>query len=139
MCRPSGFVVSTVADGVGKRLFVTRPELGSARLKAARRVPRLEEGSFMKNMVKLAVVAAVALGVAACDSRTDNNLASSAENVGDSVGNLAEDAADATVNAAKDVGNAVENGVDAAGNSLEANTAGTENEAAANTTSTNNR
>jgi type IV secretory pathway TrbL component len=93
----------------------------------------------MKNMVKLAVVAAVALGVSACDSKTDNNLASSAGNVAEGVGDLAEDAANATVNAAEDVGNAVGNGVDAAGNSLEANNANDQNEAAANTTSTNNR
>jgi hypothetical protein len=138
MCRPPGFVVSTVADGAGKPLFVTRPELESAWPKAAQGSAS-RGGVFMKSMVKLALVAAVALGVSACDSKTDNNLASSAGNVADGVGNLAEEAADATVNAAEDVGNAVGNGLDAAGNSLDANTANGSNEAAANTTSTNNR
>ena len=93
----------------------------------------------MKNMVKLAVVAAAALGLAACEGRVDENLANSAGNVAAGVGDLAEDAANVTVEAAGDVGNAVGNGVDAASNSLEANQVEGENEAAANTTSTNTR
>jgi hypothetical protein len=72
----------------------------------------------MMKMVKLAAVAAAALGLAACEGSADENLAASAENVGAGLGNLAEDAANVTTNVASDVGNAVGNGLDSAGNSL---------------------
>jgi hypothetical protein len=85
----------------------------------------------MKNVRKLAVVAAAALGLAACEGRADENLAASAENIAGDVGNLAEDAANGAVNVANDVGSAVGNGVDAAGNSLDENNSG--NAAATNT------
>jgi hypothetical protein len=88
----------------------------------------------MKNLAKIAAIAAAAMSLAACEGRADENAAAAAENVASDVGNLAEDAAGATANVAEDVGSAVGNGVDAASDSLQANSNG--NDTAANVSAT---